>query len=103
MTNLGMYDPTKVREMFEAKEAEIESLRKSLAGQIDITLIRIRERNGAEAEVDKLRAENETMRKKAADLYAEVNAYMRPTASRMSSREGLRQALHRYEHVEAAS
>ena len=30
-------------------------------------------------------------------LYAEVNAYMRPTAQRMSSREGLREALLRYE------
>ena len=58
MTDLRIYDPMKVRELFEAKDAEIESLRKSLAGQIDITLIRIRERNGAEAEVERLRAVN---------------------------------------------
>ena len=44
-------------------------------------------------------AEMERLRKANDDLYAEVNAYMNPTAQRMSSREGLRQALDRYRTI----
>lgn len=38
---------------------------------------------------------------KGRDLYEEVNAYMNPTAQRMSSREGLRKALAAYREVAA--
>lgn len=38
---------------------------------------------------------------KGRDLYEEVNAYMNPTAQRMSSREGLRKALAEYREVAA--
>ena len=48
------------------------------------------------AHVRELEAELSAWKHRSEALFEEVNAYMCPTAERMSSREGLRQALYNY-------
>ena len=51
---------------------------------------------GEESQVQALLVRAEAAESRGQNLYAELNAYMNPTATRMSSREGLRKALDRF-------